>query len=151
MWRDETFVDDYDFTATVVKRLMEKAEIKGPSVVIALMPPIYPAVDSTEYFERELLPVIERVAETEGFQHQLKHYFQKIADLSYCSGGSVDYGRITANCPSLGLSYALDFEALSRGKDLHLKTERVYLPDVVHNVPKILDAILRQYADEDIA
>ncbi|MBS7527302.1 M20/M25/M40 family metallo-hydrolase [Fusibacter paucivorans] len=159
IWRNETFVDDYDFTATVVKRLMEKAEIKGPSVVIALMPPIYPAVDSTDYFERELLPVIERIAEGEGFQHQLKHYFQKISDLSYCSGGSVDYERITANCPGLGLSYALDFEALSRldmavvnigpwGKDLHLKTERVYLPDVVHNVPKILDAILRQYADK---
>ena len=158
MLNQNKFIDDYDFTAKYIKALMEIAKVKGPAVVIGLLPPIYPAVDSTVFFETHLEKIINDVALEMGIKHKLKHYFQKISDLSYCSSDHDDYQALTKNCPGLGLTYALDFEALKKmdmavvnigpwGKDLHLKTERVYLPDVVQNVPVVIERILKHFGD----
>lgn len=158
VYEEGRFVDDYAFTAEYVKQLMEIAKIKGPSVVLAMLPPIYPAVDSTAFYEEYLRAVVEETIDGFGAKHQLKHFFQKISDLSYCYAEDDHYETLIKNCPGLGVSYKLDFKMLTQmhmnvvnigpwGKDLHLKTERVYLPDVTKHIPIIIENILKAFAD----
>ena len=56
--------------------------------------------------------------------------------------------------PDYGKTYDIDFEAIDIdvihigpwGKDLHLKTERVFLQDVTDTVPDLLDVVFSKIA-----
>jgi len=149
-------LDDPVLLAHVVKQMMIKAEIEGPAVVIGLLPPFYPAKDSTAYYESTLEPILSSVSKTLNVKLELQHFFMKISDMSYLGNETADYTYVEQNLPHFKLDYTMSFEALDKlniqavnigpwGKDLHLKTERVYLPDVTETVPKMIEAVLKSY------
>jgi arginine utilization protein RocB len=149
-------LNDPVLLANVIKQMMIKADIEGPAVVIGLLPPFYPAKDSTVYYESKLEPILKSVSESLNINLELQHFFMKISDMSYLGNETADYTCVEQNLPHFKLDYTMSFEALDKlniqvvnigpwGKDLHLKTERVYLPDVTETVPIMTQAVLKSF------
>lgn len=133
---------------------------KWPIVVLAMSPPFYPAVNN-EMLGEASKRVNELLAEVCGFTKntlgldvEVKSLYMGISDLSYSmfvSGDDViDYmnnNMLMSGVYSMRLDIIKELSAPVLnigpwGKDIHKYTERVYLPDLYENTPKVTDFII---------
>lgn len=131
-----------EFNFFVIEALLEFLDYTDPCIVLAQSPPYYP-------FAPDILPVswkewIEETGEEiYGRKVSNGHYFMGISDLSYVSTKETleESQKVSENIPLWGESYSIPFELLCKrsipvvnigpwGKDIHKKSERVYLPHI---------------------
>lgn len=146
-------LSEADRTVAYVQALIEHLGVAHPIVVIALLPPYYPPVNSGAYFGGRIETICAEALWEKGLSLQVHPYFMGISDMSYMTASSVDGTPIQSNMPALHKRYHIDFEGIARlnipvlhigpwGKDLHQKTERVYIRDVVETVPHLIRRIV---------
>lgn len=141
-----------------IKRLITLYNSPNPVVVIGIAPPYYPAVtndQSNPELERilnGLISNLERAGYTSAFRDP---YNAGPTDLCYmfCNNADKNMEIMRDMCIPKEI-YDIDFSTLEEinipsvligatGKDVHKKTERVWLDDVNHKVPYILEEIMR--------
>ncbi len=140
-------------TIRQIEEILNFTGMTDPLVVIAFVPPYYPAADSLFLQDQrfdELLRVISRMADV-----TFKHYFNGISDCSYCCvNPNLNESILENNLLLWGRSYSFDFAAMTKmqipfillgpwGKDLHERTERVHIGSVSEELPAILDVIIQ--------
>ncbi len=146
-------MSDQIFTAMLIKSMIEFLEFDYPVVVIGLLAPFYPAVDSTAFHEEEFSEIIKSSCHLNRLTYRNEPFFMKICDMSYLKGMQSSAEVIKKNMPLMDMRYHIDFNGLSKlnipcsiigpwGKDLHQKTERVYKRDLEETVPTILENLL---------
>ncbi len=140
-------------TRDQIRRTLQCLDIREPLVVVALVPPFYPAVRIGPALETELLGVLEHACGEEGLSLEQTPYFMGISDLSYCSAPDpATAAALPETMPlwgrgytlPLGIMHSLDIPGINlgpRGKDLHQKTERVLIADVTVSLPRIYHAL----------
>ena len=132
-------------------------ELEAPTVVIGMAPPYYPCVSNT-YFENDSAAQIETVrttVESLGMKLRVMPFFTGIGDCSYMvCADPVAERALMQNVTLAGDVYDIPFEAAHalrtpcffigpRCRDIHRWEERVYVPDLVKNVPDIVEALLK--------
>ncbi len=138
------------FTVLLIRHMIRLLDVPYPIVVIGLLPPFYPVVDSTSYYEEKLKDDFETCLAKQGLSYIKDNYFMGISDMSYLKKMRHDPRAALNQMPLYNLEYQLDFEGISDldvsvihigpwGKDLHQRTERVYIKDVVSTVPNLID------------
>lgn len=146
-------MNDQVITAMLIKAMIEYLEFDHPVVVIGLLAPFYPAVDSTDFHIRHLNDKIKEACHQNGLTYRNEPFFMKICDMSYLKGMRTSASVIEQNLPLMNRRYDINFESLNKldipcsiigpwGKDLHQKTERVYKRDLEVTVPEILETLL---------
>lgn len=139
----------------IIERLLEIVAYNTPTIVIALSPPYYPHVTSciNDSYAEILKVMREEFSEKEV---EFSHYFMGISDLSYVGlqNESEIVPYVSKNMPLWKDElYTIPFEDMKTllmpsliigpwGKDLHKKTERVYIPDLVENVPYYIEKLI---------
>ena len=142
----------HELTVLLIRQMIHALGAPYPVVVIGLLPPFYPVVDSAAYYDETLKSDIEMTLKTQGLSYTRDNYFMGISDMSYIKKMSHDPKGILNQMPLYDLEYKLDFESIAEldvevvhigpwGKDLHQKTERVYIKDVVTTVPALIDSL----------
>lgn len=123
-----------------------------PVVVIAFVPPYYPAADSLFLHDQRFSGLLDAVSHMTDIT--FKHYFNGISDCSYCCvDPDLDEYILEDNLLLWGKSYSFDFSAMAEmqipfillgpwGKDLHERTERVHIDSVSKELPAILRTIV---------
>lgn len=142
----------------LVEMLDDFSENEDPAVIYGLLPPYYPAVSNFSFPSlpekiRRLPDELSRFSkENFGKGCTSAHFFMGISDLSYSSLSDPEEieSAISRCMPMFGDFYTLpfaDIRAISMpcinigpwGKDLHKLTERVYLPDLLEQTPRLID------------
>lgn len=150
-----------DGAYSLIEKTLEYYSDLSPIVVIALAPPYYPStnnsmLDNVEEIN-ELIRKMDDFARTEiGCGIYTQNYFTGISDLSYAlftsDNENIDY--ISSNMIFWGDMYYIPLDIIKEqsmpvlnvgpwGRDLHKYTERVYKKDLVENIPKLIDFIVR--------
>ena len=141
-----------------IQQVIEFSGCEEPMVVIGIAPPYYPAVCNA-YLEKNGSEIIEKVRDiVEGTYHtQLSviPYFTGIGDGSYmtCTAPAQERALLTDLMTLPASIYDIPFEASAqlnaavfylgpRCRAIHQWCERVYLPDLEHTIPDIIDHIL---------
>lgn len=148
-------LDEADLTAAWIMYLMNLLNRNHPMIVIGLLPPFYPVVDSGAYFETHLREPLEKSLQERGNSLITDRYFMGISDMSYMKKMKHDPSDMMKQMPLYQNPYHIDFEAIERldvevlhlgpwGKDLHKKTERVYREDVVETIPRLMNVVFNQ-------
>ena len=144
----------FDATRDSIQRLTEYVNFEYPVVVLAVVPPYYPAVTSgLDQAYNQLLSHL-----SQKFHTVEEPFYLGISDLSYVTRGSQDDSRILKeNMPLWDHRiYSIAFEILNNyhldilnigpwGKDLHQPSERVYIPDVDETIPKIYEELIESF------
>jgi len=149
-----------EFTVFVMTKLVDLLDAHYPIIVIGLLPPFYPVVDSSEYFENSLKEGVETKLRSLDLRLAQTNYFMGISDMSYMKKMAHDPSAILKHMPLFSNEYKLDFGAISAldvevlhigpwGKDLHQRTERVYVKDVIETVPALLKTVFQAVARKD--
>ncbi len=146
-------------------------KIKGtdPVVIIAIAPPYYPHViiDYIENIDKRVDDLENKLSEyiKEEFDCELmvKNFYTGISDMSYTSLADAKevIGFIEPNMPLWGQIYNIPLELMAKlqipsinlgpwGKDLHMMSERIYLPDLLYNTPKIMNETIELILKEEI-
>lgn len=144
-------VNYLEATYHLVKDLLEGDNFHGPQVVYGLLPPMYPSVISdheTEEWEEDLFRYAKKKW---GLDMESQHYFTGISDLSYTRSqiSPEDREAVKKMMTFYGAPYEVPFEGMEAleipaimlgpwGKDLHLKTERVYIKDLLEVTPDLV-------------
>lgn len=139
----------------VIERLMKLVNYNTPTIVIALSPPFYPHISSTnnEGYAHFKAILGESLASNNV---EFEHYFMGISDLSYVGLQNEDeiVPYVARNMPLWNDDlYTVPFDNMKKlsmptlilgpwGKDLHQKTERVYIPDLIENVPSCIETLI---------
>jgi arginine utilization protein RocB len=125
----------------------------APAIVVMFTPPYYPAVTSSDdaLTQACVTRVTEQARERFGLELRHRHWFNAISDLSYVNlRGSADgWKAYEANMPGFGAVYDLPFAAMERlrmpilnvgprGKDLHMRTERLHTRSAFEELPQLL-------------
>ncbi len=142
----------HELTVLLIRRMITLLGVPYPVVVIGLLPPFYPVVESTLYYEEKLKEDFEICLAKHQLSYKKDNHFMGISDMSYIKKMSHDFSAALNHMPLYNLEYHLDFEGISDldvsvihigpwGKDLHQKTERVYIKDVVTTVPCLIDSV----------
>ena len=140
-----------------MKTMLEALNTEAPTVVIGMAPPYYPCVSNT-YFANDSAAQIETVrgtVERLGMKLRVMPFFTGIGDCSYmvCSD-PITERALMQNVTLAGDAYDIPFEAAHalntpcffigpRCRDIHRWEERVYVPDLVKNVPDIVEDLLK--------
>lgn len=139
----------------IIDCLLKIVAYNTPTIVIALSPPYYPHVTScSNPSYDEILDVMKHTFEGDV---EFSHYFMGISDLSYVGlqNESEIIPYVSKNMPLWKDEfYTIPFENMKTlsmptliigpwGKDLHKKTERVYIPDLVENVPNYIEKLIK--------
>ncbi|WP_324824628.1 M20/M25/M40 family metallo-hydrolase [Sinanaerobacter sp. ZZT-01] len=139
----------------IIERLLEVASYNTPTIVIALSPPFYPHItsacdDNYDHFKANLEKTLEQ------YNPEIEHYFMGISDLSY-AGLQNEEEIVPFVAPNMPLwhddFYKIPFESLKKlsmptiilgpwGKDLHQKTERIYIPDLIETIPSCIELLI---------
>lgn len=146
-------MNDQRLTVMLIKNIIEYLEFDHPVVVIGLLAPFYPAVDSTDFHMAQFNDVIKSVCSDYGLSYKNDPFFMKICDMSYLKKMQTSAEVIKNNMPFMNRRYSINFEKLNQlnipcsiigpwGKDLHQKTERVFKKDLEETVPTILENLL---------
>ncbi len=129
---------------------------RGPMVVAGIAPPYYPAVNN-EYLACHSAPIMQHVAQAlqqQGVQTAMRAYTPAMMDLSYLSCFNPESAhKVMSNVPIPKFLYAMDIEAMAQlgipslvvgpaGKDIHQLGERVFIPDLEGDLPKIFRQII---------
>ena len=139
-----------------VQELIKASKITQPLVVVGMAPPYLPAV-CNQYLDWDMKPV-EAAIDFVLREHQLKlfymPYFTGMGDISYmtCTNPSEERKLMESMCLPKEI-YDIPFEDISkldtpciylgpRCEDPHQWSERVYMPDVTHLVPEIINKII---------
>lgn len=155
-----------DITVSNIEKLLDFYGKKEAFVIIAVAPPYYPALSSSEIEGKG--NIIEKLKkhyrayldERYGYELKTEEYFMGICDISYC-GTDKEVAEHQSVLDLMGVGrelYNIDFDAIGEinvpgvnlgpwGKDLHKLTERVYDKDVFDVVPKYLLHLL-EHMDE---
>ncbi len=150
---DHPEMNEQRLTVMLIKSMIEYLEFDYPVVVIGLLAPFYPAVDSTEFHSAQFDGVIKSVCSDFGLSYCNEPFFMKICDMSYLKGMQTSADVIANNMPFMNRCYSINFETLNKlnipcsiigpwGKDLHQKTERVFKKDLEEIVPTIIENLL---------
>lgn len=140
-----------------IKALLDYASFSQPTVVIGMAPPYYPAVHNS-YLEKDISPILDELSTALAQQHGTgavrEAYSQGMTDLSYMS--CVDLAgmsRMMDNMATPKEIYNIDFAALARlniptlligpaARGIHQDSERVYLPDVREDIPRLFAELI---------
>lgn len=134
----------------------------APRVVYGLVPPYYPCVSDLEYEKTDpqiagLFPQLQSyAADRFGQKYDKEYFFSGLSDLSY-TGLSDPAGvekALREEMPLYGDLYDLPVDAICAiampcinigpwGKDFHKLTERVYLEDLLHQTPMLVDRAVK--------
>jgi len=135
---------------------------QSPIVVLAVSPPFYPAVNNKMLGEASakvnqvIVEACDFTRNTLGLDAQIKNIYTGISDLSYSMFVSdddvieyMDNNMLMSGVYSMRLDLIKELSAPVLnigpwGKDIHKYTERVYLPDLYENTPKVTDFIIRK-------
>ncbi|WP_304262847.1 M20/M25/M40 family metallo-hydrolase [Kallipyga massiliensis] len=144
-------VNYLEATYHLVKDLLEEDDFHGPQVVYGLVPPIYPSVISDHKTEEWVEDLFHYAKGKWGLDMESQPYFTGISDLSYTRSqiSPVDREAIKKMMAFYGAPYEVPFEGMEAleipaimlgpwGKDLHLKTERVYKKDLLEVTPDLV-------------
>ena len=151
-------INTIEGTFRLVDAIYDYVEDMSPRVVYGLLPPYYPNVSNC-YFEG-IAPaakglgeeIIRFAAEKYGEEYEREYFFTGICDLSYINidDPAAQRASLSGAMPLFGECYDVPFEAIKDismgginigpwGKDFHKLTERVYMEDLYHRTPVLLD------------
>ncbi len=151
-----------DATGKLTRFLVNRLDHSRPVVVIALAPPYYPHV-SLDYIPNLSESVAgldeylrQELAALSGEELDIRHFYTGISDMSYAALADARevMGFIEPNMPLWGSLYSIPLDLINNlqipsinlgpwGKDLHMMSERVYLPDLLINTPLMIQKTLR--------
>lgn len=151
---------DHEFTILYMQKLLETMDVNYPVVIIGLLPPFYPVVESEVYYNDNLKAPLNELLCAKGLELKQNNYFMGISDMSYMKPSKYNPSPILKNMPMFQDTYKFNYheiEALNVdvlhlgpwGKDLHQKTERVFIRDVIETVPEIMDYIFKLIAQKE--
>lgn len=142
-------------TTELVLKGIELSGFSGPLVVLALVPPVYPAVHcDKELVDRLRRGLEEPVRKVAGVPLEIEPLFMGISDLSYLG---LEDPRLTVtlpeNLPVWPEGYQIPLQGMAklnmpginigpRGKDLHQPTERVLIKDLVQTLPEVFRTLV---------
>ena len=120
-------------------------------IVIGLLSPYYPVVDSGDHYESVIKGILEKSVDDLQLELQKESYFMGISDMSFIKNTKNKNQRIRNLMP---VDFTIHFDVIDElgievinigpwGKDLHKITERVYIPDVVETVPEIIRDLIK--------
>ena len=139
----------------IIERLLKLVDYNTPTIVIALSPPFYPHTTSTaDKNYTQFKSVVETALSS--YDVEFEHYFMGISDLSYIGLHNEDeiVPYVARNMPLWNDNfYTIPFDSMKAlamptlilgpwGKDLHQKTERVFIQDLVENVPSCIETLI---------
>lgn len=145
----------------LIEKTLEYYNDLSPIVVIALAPPYYPSTNNSmlENVEdiNKLIAEMDNYSRNEtGLGIYTQNYFTGISDLSYGlftrDNENIDY--IANNMIFWGDMYYIPLDIIRElsmpvlnigpwGRDLHKYTERVYKKDLLENIPRLIDYVVR--------
>jgi arginine utilization protein RocB len=141
----------------IIKDLLEIAEYNKPTVVIAFSPPYYPHVSSRiSKSSKETMEQVMDILRSSDSKIERKGFFMGISDLSYfgLQQSKEIMPFVEPNMPLWSDDiYSVPFNEMKKldmasiilgpwGKDIHKRTERVYLPDLVKKTPLLIDELI---------
>ncbi len=147
----------------IIEKTLEFVKDLSPTVVIALAPPYYPNTNNNMVSEKckEISKSVESLvnfAKREWNQdYFVQNYFTGISDLSYAmfeaDSENIDY--IEENMLMWKDIYYIPLETIKElsvpvlnigpwGKDFHKYTERVYMEDLFHRTPILVDRVIKE-------
>lgn len=140
-------------TIELVHVMVQSLNLDHPIVVIGLMPPYYPPVNSKIFYENTLKESLQKSADGLNLKLIDAPYYMGISDLSFVQPMSEEALFSLSNMPLYGEHYSIDQKGLKQismpiinigpwGKNMHLKTECVYTKDVVLHVPQMIHSLL---------
>ncbi|MDD7732640.1 MAG: hypothetical protein PT957_02685, partial [Firmicutes bacterium] len=148
-------------TDHLVKDRLEEDDFHGPQVVYGLLPPIYPSVISDHETEEWVEDLFRYAKKKWGLDMDSQPYFTGISDLSYTRSQISPEDREAAKkmMAFYGAPYEVPFEGMEAleipaimlgpwGKDLHLKTERVYCKDLLEVTPDLVTHLVLRVLHE---
>ncbi len=132
----------------------------GPTMVAGIAPPYYPAVNN-DYLKKDVAPLVADAIQSlarDGIRAVREDYSQAMMDLSYMScANPAGANRVMGNMPLPARVYDMDVAAMAAleiptlvigpaRKEIHLLGERVYLPDIENDLPRIFRQIIKSTA-----
>lgn len=141
-----------DLSMEITKGLMDAMKTPKPMIVIGLMAPFYPVVDSGAYYETAIKEILEKSVVAHQLELHKEPFFMGISDMSFLKSMNNPNQKIKNLMP---VDFKIYFDVINEleievinigpwGKDLHRITERVYIPDVVETVPEIMRDLLKK-------
>jgi arginine utilization protein RocB len=132
-----------------VRRLVRRAELPAPAVVLYLAPPFHPHIPPGG---GPLTSAAREVLDGEG--QELRPFYPYITDASYVAWRAESPEALARHLPALGREYplpaaearGLDLEVVNLGpwgRDAHGLFERVYAPYAFDTLPRLLAEIVR--------
>lgn len=157
--RDE--ITRIDGAYSLIEKTLEYYSDLSPIVVIALAPPYYPSTNNSMLKDgdsiNELIIKMDNYAREEmGCGIRTQNYYTGISDLSYAlftqADEIIDY--ISNNMMFWGDMYYIPLDIIKElsmpvlnvgpwGRDLHKYTERVNKKDLLDNIPKLIDFVVK--------
>jgi len=156
-------------TGLLCEFLTNKIKGTDPLVVIALAPPYYPHVilDYINDLDKDVENLEKSLSEYIKLEYDqdlmVKNFYTGISDMSYASLADAKdvMGFIEPNMPLWGSVYEIPLDLMDKlqipsinlgpwGKDLHMMSERIYLPDLLYNTPKIMNKTIQLILKGDV-
>jgi len=142
--------DSRGATLERVRRLAREAELRGPAVVIYVLPPWYPAAAPGD---GPLPRAAREVLAREGID--MRPYYPHISDASYLAWRAEPVSSLAPLIPALGREYhlpaeearALDLDVVNLGpwgRDAHGLYERVHAPYAFDTLPRLIAEVVRR-------
>lgn len=163
-WKAEVTSGRLNYPAAtyhMVRELMDKEDDHQPQVVYGLIPPMYPAAISDEAVGEWTRDLFAYAKDKWGLEMDKTAYFTGISDLSYTQSqiSVEDREAVERLMAFYDDPYKLPFEGMEKlgipaimlgpwGKDLHLKTERVYKKDLLEVIPDLLKRLILYVLEE---
>lgn len=149
---DHSVLSAQDLSLVITRGLMESMKSTKPMIVIGLMAPFYPVVDSGVYYETTIKEILEKSVVAHDMELYKEPFFMGISDMSFLKSVNIQNQKIKSLMP---VDFKIHFDVIAElgievinigpwGKDLHRITERVYIPDVVETVPEIIRDLLKK-------
>ncbi|MGB5823103.1 MAG: M20/M25/M40 family metallo-hydrolase [Proteocatella sp.] len=147
----------------IIEKTLEFVKDLSPTVVIALAPPYYPNTNNNMISEKctqinKATDSLIAFAKQEWNQdYFVQNYFTGISDLSYAmfEADSENISYIEENMLMWKDIYYIPLETIKElsipvlnigpwGRDLHKYTERVYMEDLFHRTPVLIDRLIKE-------
>lgn len=160
---DKTDWDDREKSIRIADQLMIFCQELAPAIIIMLVPPYYPAVNSTDHplIKNCSAMVIRKAKEKFHLTMDQIHYFNGICDLSYVNfnGKTEEWKVFEENSPCWGETYFVPFQDMKKlqapvlnlgpyGKDPHKRTERLHIQNAFVETPFLLEELIKGIIDE---
>jgi len=147
----------------IIEKTLEFVNDLSPAVIIALAPPYYPNTNNNMVAEKctqinKSVESLVKFAKEEWNQdYFVQNYFTGISDLSYAmfEADSENIAYIEENMLMWEDIYYIPLDTIKKlsipvlnigpwGKDFHKYTERVYMEDLFHRTPVLIDRVIKE-------